>query len=51
MDSNEYELEIHVYKKESFHRRRLSTIYIVQINVSPFHFWRENKSNFYSNKD
>ncbi|CAF0852061.1 unnamed protein product [Adineta ricciae] len=38
MDSNEYELEIHVYKNEPLHRRRLSTIYIVQINVSPFHF-------------
>ncbi|UJR25149.1 hypothetical protein I4U23_006508 [Adineta vaga] len=40
MDSNEYELEIHIYKNESHHhhRRRLSTIYVIQINVSPFHF-------------
>lgn len=43
-ESNEYEFEIHIYNYESngkhlsHHRRRLHTIFVVRINVSPFHF-------------
>ncbi|CAF4323811.1 unnamed protein product [Rotaria socialis] len=44
-DSHEYELEIHVYNNElngkyssQHHRRRLHTIYVIRINISPFHF-------------
>ncbi|CAF3870641.1 unnamed protein product [Rotaria magnacalcarata] len=44
-DSHEYELEIYVYNNEfngkhssQHHRRRLHTIYVIRINISPFHF-------------
>jgi len=44
IESNEYEFEIHLYnnqfndKHSSHHRQRLHTIFIIRINVSPFHF-------------
>ncbi len=44
IESNEYEFEIHLYNNEfndkhsSHHRQRLHTIFIIRINVSPFHF-------------
>jgi hemicentin len=44
MESNEYEFEIHILNNESngkslsHHRRRIHTIFIIRINVSPFHF-------------
>jgi hemicentin len=37
IESNEYEFEIHLYNNQS-HRQRLHTIFIMRINVSPFHF-------------
>jgi hypothetical protein len=40
IESNEYEFEIYLYNNplNSNHRRRLDTIYLIRINVSPFHF-------------
>jgi hemicentin len=45
IESHEYQFEIHLYNNElngkhlSHHyRRRLHTIFVIQINVSPFHF-------------
>ncbi|CAF1357363.1 unnamed protein product [Adineta steineri] len=48
IESNEYEFEIHLYNNEfngkilshyrHHRRRRLHTIFVIQINVSPFHF-------------
>lgn len=40
MESNEYEFEIHLYNKKnlSHTRQRLHTIFVIRINVSPFHF-------------
>lgn len=41
IESNEYEFEIHVYhhhKTSSHTRQRLHTIFIIRINISPFHF-------------
>jgi hemicentin len=42
IESNEYEFEIHLYNKDlngtNVFRQRLHTIYVIRINVSPFHF-------------
>jgi hypothetical protein len=37
IESNEYEFEIHLYNVTK-HRQRLHTIFVIRINVSPFHF-------------
>jgi hemicentin len=38
IESNEYEFEIYFYNSQPNHRRRLHTIFIIRINISPFHF-------------
>jgi len=41
IESNEYEFEIHLYNNQfngTNYRQRLHTIFVIRINVSPFHF-------------
>lgn len=44
IDPHEYEFEIHLHNHEldgktsSHYRRRLHTVYLMRINISPFHF-------------
>jgi len=38
IESNEYEFEIHYSTPQSQYRQRLHTVFIIRINISPFHF-------------